>query len=49
MGCLLSVRLANIHMIQTENDVVKPLKTLLYKRCADDRYGRHNNNCADQL
>ena len=32
MGGLLSVTLTDIHTIRTENEVVKPLKPLLYKR-----------------
>ena len=38
MGGPLSVTLADIHMIRTENDVVKLLKPLFYKRYVDDIY-----------
>ena len=36
-------------MIRTENDLVKPLKRLFYKRYVDDIYSRHKKNCTDQL
>ena len=38
MGGPLSVTLADIHMIWTENDAVKPLKPLFYKRFVYDIY-----------
>ena len=38
MGGPLSVTLVDIHMIWTENDVVKPLKPLFYKRYVDHIY-----------
>ena len=49
MGGPLSVTLADIHLIRTENDVVKPLKPLFYKRYVDDIYSRRKKNCTDQL
>ena len=49
MGGPLSVTLADIHTIRTENDVVKPLKPLFYKRYLDDIYSRRKKNCTDQL
>ena len=49
MGGPLSVTLADIHLIRTENDVVKPLKPLFYKRYVDDIYSRCKKNCTDQL
>ena len=45
----LSVTLADIHMIQTENDAVKPLKPLFYKWYVDGIYCCHKKNCTDQL
>ena len=40
----LSVTLAGVHMISTENDVVKPVKPLFYKRYVDVIYsGREKN------
>ena len=36
-------------LIRTENDVVKPLKPLFYKRYVDDIYSRRKKNCADLL
>ena len=49
MGGPLSVILADLHMIRTENDAVKPLKPLFYKRYVDDIYSRRKKNCADLL
>ena len=49
MGGPLSVTLADIHLIRTENDVVKPLKPLFYKRYVDDIYSRRKKNYTDQL
>ena len=36
--------LADIKMIQTENDVVKPLQPVFYKRYVDDIYSRRKKN-----
>ena len=49
MGGPLSITLVDIHMIRTENDVVKSLKPLFYKRYLHDIYSRRRNNCTDQL
>ena len=49
MGGPLSVTLADIHMIRTENDVIKPLKPFFYKRYVDDIYSHRKKNCIDQL
>ena len=49
MGGPLSITLADIHLIRTENDVVKPLKPLFYKRYVDDIYSRRKKNYTDQL
>ena len=49
MGGSLSVTLTDIHMIRTENDVVKPLKPVFYKRYVDGIYSRRKKNCTDQL
>ena len=47
MGGPLSVTLADIHMIRTENDVIKPLKPFFYKRYVDDIYSHRKKNCID--
>ena len=49
MGGPWSVTLADIHMIQTEKDVVKTLKPLFYKRYVDDIYSCHKKNFIHQL
>ena len=49
MGGPLSVTLADINMIRAENDVVKPMKPVFYKRYVDDIYSRSKKNCTDQL
>ena len=49
MGGPLSVILADIQMIRTENDVVKPLKPPFYKRYVDEIYIRHETNCIHKL
>ena len=49
IGGPLSVTLTDFHMIRTENDVVKSLKPLFYKRYIDDIYTRRKRNCTDQL
>ena len=49
MGGPLSLTLVDIHMIRTENDIVKPLKPLFYKRYVDDIYSRRKKNCTGQL
>ena len=45
----LSVTLADINMIRAENDLVKPMKPVFYKRYVDDIYSRSKKNCTDQL
>ena len=42
MGGPLSVTLADIHLIRTENDAVKPFKPVFYKQYDDDIYNRRN-------
>ena len=42
------VILAYIHMIRTENDVVKLLIPVSYKRYVDDIYSSRKTNCTDQ-
>ena len=49
MGGPLSVTLADVYMIRTENDVVELLKPLFYKQYVDDIYSRRKKNCTDQL
>ena len=58
MGGPLSVTLADIHLIRTENDAVKPFKPVFYKQYDDDIYiivvicyksyykKRKNRNCS---
>ena len=41
-GGPLSVTLADIHLIRTENDAVKPFKPVFYKQYDDDIYNRRN-------
>ena len=48
MGSLLSVTLAEIHMIRMENDVVIPLKLIFY-RFVDDITNRRKKNVPDEL
>ena len=45
----LSATLADTHVIQTENHVVKPMKPLFYKRYVDDIYRHHKKNYIDHL
>ena len=49
MGGPLSVILADIHMVRTENEVVKPLNPPFYKRFVDDIYSRRNKSQQDVL
>ena len=49
MGSPLSVILADIHMVRTENEVVKPLNPPFYKRFVDDIYSRRNKSQQDVL
>ena len=49
MGGPLSVTLADIQLVRTENDVVKPLKLLFYKRYLDNISSRRKKSCSDQL
>ena len=49
MGGPLSVILADIHMVRTENEVVKPLNPPFYKRFVDDIYSRRNKSQKDVL
>ena len=49
MGGPLSVILADIHMVRTENEVVKPMKPSFYKRFVDDVYNKRNKSQQDAL
>ena len=49
MGGPLSVILADIHMVRTENEVVKPLNPPFYKQFVDDIYSRRNKSQQDVL
>ena len=49
MGGPLSVILADIHMVRTENEVVKPMNPRFYKRFVDDIYSKRNKSQQDVL
>ena len=49
MGGPLSVILAYIHMVRTENEVVKPMNTPFYKRFVNDIYCKRNKSQEDVL
>ena len=49
MGGPLSVILADIHMVRTENEVVKPMNPPFYKRFVDDIYSKRNKSQKDVL
>ena len=49
MGGPLSIKLADIHMVRTENEVVKPMNPPFYKRFVDDIYSRRNKFQQDVL
>ena len=48
-GRPLSVILADIHMVRTKNEVVKPMNPPFYKRFVDDIYSRRNKSQQDVL
>ena len=47
--CPLSVILADMHMVRTENEVVKPMNPSFYKRFVEDIYSRRNKFQQDVL
>ena len=49
MGGPLSVTLADIHMVRTENELVKPMNPPFYKRFVDDIYSKRNKSQEDIL
>ena len=49
MGGPLSVVLSDIHMIRTENEVVKPLKPKFYQRYVDDIISKRKKHLKDDL
>ena len=49
MGGPLSVILADIHMVRTENEVVKPINPPFYKRFVDDIYSKRSKSQQDVL
>ena len=49
MGGPLSVILADIHMVRTENELVKPMNRPFYKRFVDNIYSRRNKFQQDVL
>ena len=49
MGGPISVTLADIHMVRTKNDVVIPLKPILYRRFLVDIINRRKKNVPDEL
>ena len=44
-----SVILADIHMVRTENNIVKPMNPPFYKRFVDDIYSKRNQSQQDVL
>ena len=49
MGGPLSVILADINMVRTENEVVKPMTSRFYKRFVEDIYSKRNMSQQDVL
>ena len=49
MGGPLSVTLADIHMVRTKNEVVKPINPPFFKRLVDGIYSRRNKYQQDVL
>ena len=49
MGGPLSVILADIHILRTENEVVKPMDSPFYKWFVDDIYSKRNKSQQDAL
>ena len=49
MGRPLSVILADIHMVRTKNEVVKPMNPPFYKRFVDDIYSKRSKSQQDVL
>ena len=49
MGGPLSVILADIHMVRTENKVIKPMNPPFYERFVDDIYSKRNKSQQDVL
>ena len=45
----LSVILADIHMLRTESEVVKPMNSPFYKRFVEDIYSKRNKSQEDVL
>ena len=45
----MSVILADIHIVKTENEVVKPMNPPFYKRFVDDIYSKRNKSQKDVL
>ena len=43
MGAPLSLILADIYLVRTENEVVKPMNPPFYKRFVDNIYNRRSN------
>ena len=49
MGGPLSVIFSDIFMTKLEDDVVRPLKPIFYKRCVDNTFNRRKKNNPDHL
>ena len=49
MGGPLTVILVGIHLVRTENEVVKPMNPPFYKRFVDDIYSKRNKSQQDVL
>ena len=47
MGGPLSVTFSDIFMTKLEDDVVRPLKPIIYKRFVDDTFNRRKKNNPD--
>ena len=45
----MSVILADIHIVKTENEVVKPMNPPFFKRLVDDIYSKRNKSQKDVL
>ena len=45
----MSLILADIHIVKTENEVVKPMNPPFYKRFVDDIYSKRNKSQKDVL
>ena len=49
MGVPISIVFSNMYMCKMENEVVKPLKPIFYKRYVDDTYAKSKRDETDLL